>query len=222
MLAKTFVIRERFRAQFRWEALNMMNTPAWGQPSTVLGNASFGAVINAGSRRIMQWPEAVVLARAAKIVVSPKRKDAKGIPYARHDFLPRESQELNLDAAGNVSLFEPMYCTNCGQQIRDESHFCSQCGKSTRPEALPPAGVGERLVRIREGKKIAGVCNGFARYMAVDVTLVRVVWLVIALTAGVGFIAYLVAWIAMPLVDTPLYSRADAHPGDGGNTLAKI
>ena len=115
-----------------------------------------------------------------------------------------------------------MYCTNCGQQLRDESNFCSHCGKSTRPAGLFPAGGGERLVRIREGKKIAGVCTGFARYMGVDVTLVRVVWLVIALTAGVGFIAYLVAWIAMPLEDAPVYSRADAHPDDQANTLAKI
>ncbi len=115
-----------------------------------------------------------------------------------------------------------MYCTNCGQQLRDESNFCSQCGQSTRPGAWLPAGGGERLVRIREGKKIAGVCAGFARYMGVDVTLVRVVWLVIALTAGVGFIAYIVAWIAMPLVETPLHSPADPHSGDPANTLAKI
>lgn len=54
MLAKTFTIRERWRAQFRWEALNMTNTPAWSTPSTVLGNASFGAVTSAGTRRIMQ------------------------------------------------------------------------------------------------------------------------------------------------------------------------
>src|SRR5256885_4451728 len=79
--------------------------------------------------------------------------------------------ELNLDATRNVSLFEPMYCTNCGQQLRDESNFCSQCGQSTRPSSWLPAGGGERLVRIREGKKIAGVCAGFARYMGVDVTL---------------------------------------------------
>jgi len=31
-----------------------------------------------------------------------------------------------------------------------------------------------------------------------------VIWLVTALTAGVGFIAYIVAWIAMPLEDAPL------------------
>ena len=40
--------------------------------------------------------------------------------------------------------------------------------------------------------------------MGVDVTLMRVIWLVTALTAGVGFIAYIVAWIAMPLEDAPL------------------
>jgi phage shock protein PspC (stress-responsive transcriptional regulator) len=31
-----------------------------------------------------------------------------------------------------------------------------------------------------------------------DVTFVRVLWLAIAITTGVGFIAYLAAWIVMP------------------------
>jgi phage shock protein C len=106
-----------------------------------------------------------------------------------------------------------MYCTNCGQQLREGSSFCSQCGKPAGPE-VPPAAPVERLVRIREGKKIAGVCAGFARYLGVDVTLVRIVWLLIALTCGVGVIAYIVAWIAMPLEDMPAYSQV--------NTLAKI
>jgi len=47
-------------------------------------------------------------------------------------------------------------------------------------------------------RKIAGVCAGFAQYLGVDVTVVRIVWLVVALIFGTGFIAYLVAWIAMP------------------------
>jgi len=42
------------------------------------------------------------------------------------------------------------------------------------------------------------VCAGFARYMDVDVTLVRVVWLATAVMTGVGFLAYLVAWIIIP------------------------
>src|SRR3989442_14649843 len=102
-----------------------------------------------------------------------------------------------------------MYCTTCGQQLREASNFCSQCGSASGLEAAPAPAKAERLVRIRNGKKIAGVCAGFARYMAVDVTLVRIVWLVISLTAGVGFIAYIVAWIAMPLEEEPVNSSAE-------------
>jgi phage shock protein C len=48
-------------------------------------------------------------------------------------------------------------------------------------------------------KKIAGVCAGFARYFGVDVTLVRVLWLVLVFwPIPIGLIAYVVAWIVMP------------------------
>ena len=60
--------------------------------------------------------------------------------------------------------------------------------------------LGHRRHSVRPvgDRKIAGVCAGFARYPDVDPVLVRVLWLVLALTAGVGFIAYIVAWIVMP------------------------
>jgi len=95
-----------------------------------------------------------------------------------------------------------MYCTQCGQAEPEGCAYCPNCGKATRPAAAPAS----PLVRLREGKKIAGVCAGFARYVGVDVTLVRIGWLLIALTCGVGFIAYIVAWIAMPLEESPAYS----------------
>jgi phage shock protein PspC (stress-responsive transcriptional regulator) len=58
--------------------------------------------------------------------------------------------------------------------------------------------TAHRLSLDTENKKIAGVCAGFARFLDADVLLVRIVWLALALGAGVGFIAYLVAWILMP------------------------
>jgi phage shock protein C len=110
-----------------------------------------------------------------------------------------------------------MYCTSCGEQLRDSSKFCAQCGKSTTPETAPTR-PAERLVRVRAGKKIAGVCAGFARYLGMDVTLVRIAWVVITLTAGAGLIAYIVGWIAMPLEDTPVYPSAEVqrHPAANG------
>jgi phage shock protein C len=89
-----------------------------------------------------------------------------------------------------------MFCTKCGVQLRDDDCFCSQCG--TRTSVARVAYTGRRLMLDKRNAKIAGVCAGFARYLDVDVTLVRVVWLATAVMTGVGFLAYLVAWAIMP------------------------
>ena len=89
-----------------------------------------------------------------------------------------------------------MYCTKCGVELRQDDRFCSRCGARTGAggtENLHPS-----LMLDKRNKKIAGVCAGFARYFEMDVTLVRVLWLAIALGTGIGFIAYLVAWLLMP------------------------
>jgi phage shock protein C len=56
----------------------------------------------------------------------------------------------------------------------------------------------KRLMRPRADRKIAGVCAGFAEYFDLDVTLVRVVWLLVAVFTGVGLLCYPIAWIIMP------------------------
>jgi phage shock protein PspC (stress-responsive transcriptional regulator) len=58
-------------------------------------------------------------------------------------------------------------------------------------------------MRSRTDEKIAGVCGGFAEYLEVDVTLVRLAWLAALFLGGWGFIAYIVAWIVMPLEPHP-------------------
>jgi len=90
-----------------------------------------------------------------------------------------------------------MYCTKCGRELKDDDRFCSGCGYRTgggTPAALEP----RSLMLDKRNKKIAGVCAGFARYFEVDITLMRVLWLGIAICTGVGFLAYLIAWMIMP------------------------
>lgn len=86
-----------------------------------------------------------------------------------------------------------MYCNYCGKELPDDVALCAYCGKRV-------AGVvaRKRLVRPREGRKIAGVCAGFAEYFDLDVTLVRIVWLVCALFGLSGVMGYIIAWIVMP------------------------
>ena len=96
-----------------------------------------------------------------------------------------------------------MFCTRCGLEIDEKARYCSQCGSPTKlAESTANPYTAPRLALDTEHKKIAGVCAGFARYLGADVLLVRIVWLALAFGAGVGFIAYIVAWILMPK-DTP-------------------
>lgn len=97
-----------------------------------------------------------------------------------------------------------MYCTSCGLQMDEDAAFCSRCGKATGATPVARAVSPRRLSRPMYDKKIAGVCAGFARYLDMDVTLLRVLWLIIAFTTGVGFVAYVIAWICMPREDTPV------------------
>jgi phage shock protein PspC (stress-responsive transcriptional regulator) len=60
-----------------------------------------------------------------------------------------------------------------------------------------------RLYRDADNKVLGGVCAGFANYFNIDVVVVRVVWLVLGMFTGFGFILYLILWAATPKAVTP-------------------
>jgi phage shock protein C len=56
----------------------------------------------------------------------------------------------------------------------------------------------KRLFRSRRDRVFGGVCGGLGNYLDVDPVLVRVVWAILFFAAGVGFLAYILAWIIIP------------------------
>ena len=56
----------------------------------------------------------------------------------------------------------------------------------------------KRLERSRSDKMVAGVCGGLAKYLGMDVTVVRVIMAVAIVFAGGGALLYAVLWAAMP------------------------
>jgi phage shock protein C len=57
---------------------------------------------------------------------------------------------------------------------------------------------GNRLLRLRDGRMVAGVCAGLAAYFNVDVNLVRLGFGVFTVFYGLGILAYLIAWAILP------------------------
>ena len=110
-----------------------------------------------------------------------------------------------------------MFCPQCGKEYAQRVNFCCHCGAALGvPAPVPP----KKLSRSRMDNKIAGVCGGFAEYLDLDPTVVRIIWLMLAFFSGWGIIGYLIAWIVMPNEPLPQSSPARAAiavPQPAGN-----
>lgn len=72
-------------------------------------------------------------------------------------------------------------------------------------------GAPKRLYQIHEGAMLSGVCNGFAAYFNVDVTIVRILFVALTLlSGGLGVLAYLIMMFVIPYANTS-EERAAAH-----------
>lgn len=60
-------------------------------------------------------------------------------------------------------------------------------------------GITRRLYKSRRNRIIDGVCGGIAEYFGVDPTIVRLLWVLITLMGGTGFVLYILAMIIMPV-----------------------
>jgi phage shock protein C len=100
-----------------------------------------------------------------------------------------------------------MTCPKCARDVEPDSMFCRYCGAGIAPAAggtggpppIPPA--SRRLVRLPSEGRLAGVCAGLAAYLEVDVTIVRLAWVILSIFPGAligGVVAYVGAWLIMP------------------------
>ena len=101
-----------------------------------------------------------------------------------------------------------MFCPQCGKEHPERVNFCCQCGTALSVPVYP---ARKKLALSRTDNKIAGVCGGIAEYLDMDATLVRILWVMLALFVGWGIVGYLIAWIIMP--NEPLPQAASATAG---------
>lgn len=83
----------------------------------------------------------------------------------------------------------------------------TETGTGTDPGSAPPDADQDEptvargrppLVRRRRGRMVAGVAAGVARHLGIDVTLVRIGFVVLAFIGGTGILAYAAGWVLLP------------------------
>src|SRR3954468_11158613 len=60
-----------------------------------------------------------------------------------------------------------------------------------------------RITRSGDDRILGGVCGGIARHLDIDPVIVRIATVALVCAVGVGAVAYVAAWILMPLDDRP-------------------
>src|SRR5215216_2135821 len=67
------------------------------------------------------------------------------------------------------------------------------------PGSGPPPGAVRRLTRRTDNRIIAGVASGIADYLGIQPWLVRIAFVVMVPFGGFGALAYLIAWLLVPV-----------------------
>jgi phage shock protein PspC (stress-responsive transcriptional regulator) len=63
-----------------------------------------------------------------------------------------------------------------------------------------------RLYRCYHDRKIAGVSSGLAEYLDIDVTLIRILWIVSIFFGGLGLLLYVIMAIVVPMEPDERYA----------------
>ncbi len=79
----------------------------------------------------------------------------------------------------------------------NSNHYNNQYKNQQQNTSTNAAGK-RRLYRDENHKLVGGVCSGIANYFDIDIVVVRIVFLILLFSFGIGFIPYIILWIAVP------------------------
>lgn len=125
--------------------------------------------------------------------------------------IDRTDVQKVLDTLGTASDLNDGANAGAGQKGYRQYTYSSGFQQS---QGRPYPYSRDRLLRDPYDKRIGGVCSGIAHYFDIDPVIVRLVMVVLFLTAGIGFPAYIIAWAVIPAAKSreELYNMNNGNP----------
>ena len=80
----------------------------------------------------------------------------------------------------------------------------------------------DRLYRSRNDRMLFGVAGGLARYLNIDASIVRLVWVLLFLAAGTGILLYIVAAVVIPEEPEGFVAPAGGTSGASGSATGGV
>jgi len=123
---------------------------------------------------------------------------------------------VNCPSCGNEVIANAKFCDFCGSSLINYGKPSSKAGQGgyqsanqgtpnytqnpgTYNQGTPNYNQYPRkLYRSRENRVLAGVCGGIGEYYNTDPNLVRLLFLILFFSGGIGIIAYLIAIMIIP------------------------
>jgi len=56
----------------------------------------------------------------------------------------------------------------------------------------------KKLTRSKKDRMIAGICGGLGEYFKIDPVIVRLIFVLLAISGGVGIVGYILLWVVVP------------------------
>jgi phage shock protein PspC (stress-responsive transcriptional regulator) len=110
--------------------------------------------------------------------------------------IDRTDVQKVIDTLGAASDLHDGPVGSNSSSSRQQYSFNGSAGPQSGQRPYPY--THDRLLRDPYDKVFGGVCSGIAHYFDIDPVIIRLVMVVLFLTAGIGFIAYLIAWAVIP------------------------
>jgi phage shock protein PspC (stress-responsive transcriptional regulator) len=89
-----------------------------------------------------------------------------------------------------------------GNQASSPGQTSSQVPPGAGAADAPGGAPTRRLYKIEEDEMVCGVCTGLAAYFNIDVTFVRIAFVLVFCIWGTGILVYIVLAIVVPTADT--------------------